>query len=95
MLRKAILAADGETVTVRNQWAAQAEEAGTTVTDSAWAFTGSGAITDEALAGTLATCLLTPTSCGTVTNTVTLDNGAVLIATRCVLMDAQTLRDYV
>lgn len=94
MLRKAIRATDGETVAVQNQWAAETEKRGTTVSSSAWAFTGSGTISGETLTTPLASCKLAPTSCGTLTNTATLANGEVLIASRCVLMDTPPARDY-
>lgn len=95
MLRKAIRATDGETVAVQNQWAAETEKRSTTVSSSAWAFTGSGMISAEALTTSLASCKLTPKSCGTLINTATLANGEVLIASRCVLMDTPPARDYV
>ena len=94
MLRKAIRATDGETVAVQNQWAAETKKRGTTVSSSAWAFTGSGTITGETLVTPLASCKLAPKSCGTLTNTATLANGEVLIASRCVLMDTPQPRDY-
>lgn len=94
MLRKTIRATDGETIKVENQWAAETEKRGTTVSASTWAYTGSGTIAGQALATPLASCRLTPTSCGTLTNTATLANGEVLIANRCVLMDVPTPRDY-
>ena len=80
---------------VRNQWAAETEKRGTTVSASAWAYTGSGTISGESLATPLASCKLTPTSCGTLTNTATLANGEVLIAARCVLVDGSPPMDYV
>jgi hypothetical protein len=94
MLRKAIRATDGETVAVQNQWAAETKRRATTVSASAWAFTGSGTITGETLVTPLASCKLAPKSCGTLTNTATLANGEVLIASRCVLMDTPPPRDY-
>lgn len=93
-LRKALHATDGETIMVQNQWAAETEKRGTTVTASAWAYSGSGTIAGETLDTPLASCKLTPRSCGTLTNTATLANGEVLIASRCVLMDTPPARDY-
>jgi hypothetical protein len=94
MQRKTLHATDGETLKVSNQWAAETEKRGTTVSASAWEFSGSGTIASETLATPLATCLLTPTSCGTVKNTVTLANGEVLIATRKVSMPVPRTLDY-
>jgi hypothetical protein len=64
------------------------------VSASAWAYTGSGTISGESLVTPLASCKLTPKSCGTLTNTATLANGEVLIASRCVLMDPLPARGY-
>lgn len=83
-LRKAIHATDGETIMVQNQWAAEAEKRGTTVSSSSWGYSGSGTLTGAALSGTNATVKLSPTSCGTLTNTVVLANGETLLATRAV-----------
>lgn len=87
MQRKTLYATDGETIEVANQWAAEAEKRGASVSGSSWAYSGSGSVSGDALDGTLATCLLTPESCGTLTNTVTLDSGETLIATRAVVVD--------
>ena len=95
MQRKTIRATDGETVKVENQWAAETEKRDTTVSTSAWDFSGSGTIASETLVTPLASCLLTPTRCGTLTYTATLANGEVLIATRCVLVDGAAPLDYV
>lgn len=86
MQGKTLYATDGETIKVSEQWAAECEKRGTTVSASAWEFSGSGSLTSEALTGTKATALLTPTSCGTLTNTVTLANGETLIASRAVVV---------
>lgn len=94
MQRKNLYAADGETIAVSNQWAAETEKRATTVSSSAWAYSGSGTISGQSLVTPLASCKLTPTSCGTLTNTATLANGEVLIASRCVLMDTPPARDY-
>lgn len=94
MLRKAIRATDGETLAVQQQWAAETEKRGTTVSSSAWAFTGSGTVSGQTLVTPLASCKLAPQSCGTLTNTATLANGEVLIASFPVLMDTPPPRDY-
>lgn len=85
MQRKTLYATDGETIEVANQWAAEVEKRGTTVSDSTWAFSGSGSLTGAALDDTQATVLLAPKSCGTLSNTVTLANGETLIAARAVV----------
>lgn len=92
--RKTLYATDGETIEVANQWAAECEKRSTTVTGSAWEFSGNGSIASETLATPLATCLLTPTSSGTLKNTATLANGETLIANRRVQMPVATCRDY-
>lgn len=92
---KTIRAASGETIKVTNKWAAEAESRGTTVSTSAWEFSGSGTPASAALTSTTATCLLTPTSCGCLTNTVTLANGEVLKAKRDVAMSGHQPMDYV
>lgn len=94
MLRKTLYATDGETIKVSSQWAAETDKRATTVTDSAWAYSGSGTVSGATLVTPLATCKLTPTSCGTLTNTATLANGEVLIASWCVVMDTPPARDY-
>jgi hypothetical protein len=50
MQRKTLYATDGETLKVSNQWAAETEKRGTTVSASAWEFSGSGTIASETLA---------------------------------------------
>ena len=65
MLRKTLYATDGETIKVSSQWAAETDKRATTVTDSAWAYSGSGTVSGATLVTPLATCKLTPTSCGT------------------------------
>ena len=86
MQAKTINAASGETIKVSNQWAAEAEKRGTTISSSTWTYTGAGTLAGAALATTLATVTLTPTSCGTLTNTAVLANGETLIRTRLVLL---------
>jgi len=92
--RKTLYATDGETIEVANQWAAEADKRGTTVTGSTWTYTGAGTLSGAALADTQATVLLTPTSCGTLANTATLANGEVLVATRSVIVDGTRPLDY-
>lgn len=72
----------GETIKVTNKWAAECEKRGTNVSSSAWEFSGSGTVASAALSTPTATCVLTPTGCGCLTNTVTLANGEVLKAVR-------------
>lgn len=86
MQRKTLYATDGETIKVSEQWAAECEKRGTAVSASAWEFSGSGSLASESLSGTVASVLLTPTSCGTLTNTATLANGETLIASRAVVV---------
>lgn len=82
MQGKTIHVLTGETVKVSNQWAAETEKRGTTVTTSAWVFDGAGTLSSETLVTPLATCLLAATSAGTLTNTATLANGEVLVNER-------------
>lgn len=84
MQLKTIHSLDGETRKVTNLWAAEAQKRGTTVSSSAWEFSGSGTLASAALSGTTATALLTATSRGTLTNTVVLANGETLLAERLV-----------
>ena len=93
--RKTLYATDGETIEVANQWAAEVEKRGTSVSDSSWSFSGSGSLSGAVLDGTNATVRLTPRSCGTLSNTATLANGEALVATRCIVMDVRPARDYV
>ena len=87
MQRKTLYATDGETIAVSNQWAAEAEKRGTTVSSSSWEYSGSGSLAGAALSGTNATVKLSPTSCGTLTNTVALADGEVLVASRSVVVE--------
>ena len=82
MQGKTIHAEDGETRRVSNQWAAECEQRGATVSSSTWAGTPTlGAVT---LAGTLATALITPTADGYIKNTVVLSNGETLVNERSI-----------
>lgn len=76
----------GETRKVSNQWAAETESRSTTVSSSAWEYTGSGTLSGATLVTPLATTKLAATSSGTLKNTVTLANGEVLIAERLVVV---------
>lgn len=76
--RKTIRAMSGETIKVSQQWAAETEKRSTSVSASAWEFSGAGSLASESLATPLASVLLSPTSRGTLTNTATLANGEVV-----------------
>ena len=86
MQRKTIYTVSGETVSISNQWAAETEQRGTTVSSSAWEYSGGGTLSGAALTTPLATTLLAATSNGTLKNTATLANGEVLIAERLVVV---------
>jgi hypothetical protein len=86
MQAKTIHATTGETIRVRNQWAAETEKRATTVSSSTWTYSGAGTLSGPTLATPLASVTLAPTSCGTLTNTVVLANGETLIRTRLVLL---------
>jgi hypothetical protein len=86
MQRKTVYTTSGETIKVSNQWAAECEKRGTTISSSAWTYSGTGTFSGAVLATPLATITGAATSCGTLTNTVTLANGETLIATRLVLL---------
>ena len=85
---KTVNATSGETVTISNQWAAECERRGTTISSSTWAYSGAGTLTGKTLVTPLATVKLSPTSCGTLTNKATLANGEVLLLTRIVSVAA-------
>lgn len=84
MQLKTIISQNGETRKVTNQWAAEAEKRSTSVSSSVWAYSGAGTLASAALSSTTATVVLTPTSDGTLKNTVVLANGETLIAERLV-----------
>lgn len=88
MQAKTLYVQSGETRKVSNQWAAECEQRGTTVSSSAWTYSGAGTLTGPTLATPLATVKIAPTSCGTLTNTVTLANGEVLTRARAVVVEA-------
>ena len=79
MNRKEIRVTYGETVKVTNDWAAECEKRGTSVSSSAWIGIP---VTGEALTSNVATASMSASYNGTVRNTVTLANGEVLIADR-------------
>lgn len=72
----------GETVRVSNEWAADAEACGSSVSTATWSYSGAGTISGEALSSNLSSVLLSATGSGVLTNTVTLADGQVLIAER-------------
>lgn len=84
MQLKTVNTVSGETVKVSNQWAAEAEKRGTTVSTSTWTYSGAGTLSGVALTGTLATVSLAATGCGVLDNTATLANGEALIASRII-----------
>lgn len=87
ILSKSLRVASGETVKVSQQWAAETEKRGTTVSSSAWEYVGGSAtLSGAALSTPLASVNLTPTSSGELQNTATLANGEVLIAVRRVVV---------
>ena len=86
MQLKSVYTNYGETVKVSNQWAAETESRSTTVSSSAWEYTGSGALSGATLVTPLATTKLAATGSGTLRNTATLANGEVLIAERLILV---------
>lgn len=94
MLSKTLYAEDGETLLVEQKWGAVCEKRDTTVSSSEWEFTGTGGLTDEALATPVASVKLAPTTCGNLKNTVTLANGEVLIAIRRIEVRGARPMDY-
>lgn len=95
MRAKTIYVEDGETVKVTQNWAAETEKRGTTVSSSAWEFSGAASLSGAALATPVASTLIAPTSCGELKNTATLANGEVLIALRTVEYRGAPVTDYV
>lgn len=87
MLNKTIRLTQGETVKVSNQWAAEAEKRGTSVSASEWETT-SGSLSGEALSSNLATVLLASDGSGYITNTVTFANGEVAVSERRVTVES-------
>lgn len=82
MMRPEIRITYGETVKVTNDWSAECEERGTSVSASTWEGFGI-VVSSPALSANVATCLIAyPADSGWLTNTVTLANGETLIAER-------------
>lgn len=84
---KDINAICGEKLLVANNWTAEAEKRGTTVSASTWTYSGAGTLSGDALTGTKATVQLTPTCRGILSNTVTLADGEVLVGARKVSVE--------
>jgi hypothetical protein len=84
MQGKTIYADADEIRKVTNEWAAQVEQRGSSVSSSTWEATGGLTLGASSLSGATATVLVTVTGCGKVTNTVTLANGEQLEAWRLV-----------
>lgn len=82
ILAKTLSTMSGEAITVTQKWAAETEKRGTTISTSTWAYSGSGTLASASLSTPTASVKLTPTTPGTLRNTVTLANGEVLIAYR-------------
>lgn len=72
----------GETLKVTNNWTAECEQRGTTISTSAWTATGGLTPSMEALDGSVATAFIAVAGCGCIKNTVTLANGEVLVLLR-------------
>lgn len=77
----------GETLQVANNWTAEAEKRGTTVSASTWTYSGAGTLSGASLDGSNVTVRVAPTCSGCLTNTVTLANGEALTAVRSVCVD--------
>lgn len=82
MLRKDVRAEYGETVLVQNNWTAETEKRGTTITASSWTWMGGGTLGTQTLATPNTSTLITPIGNGILRNAVTLANGETLIAER-------------
>lgn len=86
MDKKELRISYGETRKVTNDWSAECEERGTSVTSSAWD-SGCLALTSPSLSSNVATAFITSQEDGghsIVRNTVTLANGETLVADRYV-----------
>ena len=81
---KTLYLADGETVLVNSYWTAHCEKQGAIIATSAWETTA-GTLSGATAGDTTASVLLAEGGCGTLKNTVTLDNDEVLI--RCWRVD--------
>ena len=84
---KDIQAMRGETLQVANNWTAEAEKRGTTVSASTWTYSGAGTLSGASLDASKASVSIAPTCSGCLTNTVTLANGEALTAVRSVCVD--------
>lgn len=78
--KKTIQCATGETRLVQQQWAGECEERGTEIVDSTWASKDGSSLHGQALAGTLASVLISPRGSSVLSNTVILANGETLVA---------------
>jgi hypothetical protein len=83
MQRKTLYSTVGETIKHSEQWAAECEKRGTSISSVAWEMTG-GTVTEGATTGTVTYATVVPTGDGTLTCTVTLANGDVLIVQRLI-----------
>ena len=86
MLAKTIRADYGETVKVENNWTAETEKRGTTISASTWVWFGAGTLGTQTLATPITSVMLTPTWTGLLRNAVTLANGEALIKERSVVV---------
>ena len=84
---KDIQATAGEILLVVNNWTADAEKRGTTVSASTWTYSGAGTLSGASLSNPLAHVNLAPTCSGILANTVTLADGEVLVGTRSVSVE--------
>jgi len=91
MKLKTINSACGETRLVKNQWAAEVESRGATVSTSSWEVCGGLTLGSQYLVDSLASVLVNINGCGAITNTVTLSNGEVLSAVREVQIPTESL----
>ena len=78
----------GETLQVANNWTAEAEKRGTTVSASTWTYSGAGTLSGASLDGSKASVKLSPTCSGCLENTATFANGEVLVMWHLVNVDA-------
>jgi hypothetical protein len=81
---KDIHATEGESLLIANNWTAEAEKRGTTVSTSTWTYSGAGTLSGASLTVAKSAVNLAPTCHGVLTNTVTLANGETLMAERVV-----------
>lgn len=88
---KDIHAMAGETLSIANNWSAEAEKRGTTVSASAWTYSGAGTLSGATLTVAKGAVNLAPTCGGCLVNTVTLANGEVLKAERKVFTSPATV----